>query len=208
MPGGLSSQRQTASELARILDEQILKTIEGKRLLRQFSSSAAGTNRFIMDSAAATMHEFVSAMAGICRAGAFRPAGSELAFGRHRQGYGNMGQLKLTLGDMTIELSGIIDRIDIAETQENKPVIVFDYKSTRNKKFDWAQFWHGLDIQLAVYMLAVRQASLSEYRNVAGAFYMPISVSPGKPYKPRGFFDGRYTSVLDGETSSKAKSLL
>jgi ATP-dependent helicase/nuclease subunit B len=64
-------------------------------------------------------------------------------------------------------------------------------------------------------MLAVRNAADTGTKNVAGAFYMPIEVSPKKStlgklpdrsdsfeYKAKGIFDGEFYRQLDGQTDS------
>ena len=59
-----------------------------------------------------------------------------------------------------------------------KAAIVFDYKKRSKNSFSWAEFYYGLDIQLAVYMLAVRNAGGKFADDIAGEFYMPIEVGP------------------------------
>ena len=103
------------------------------------------------------------------------------------------------------------DGLDIAKIDGRKVAIVFDYKKRSKDSFSWAEFYYGLDIQLAVYMLAVRNAAGKFADDIAGAFYMPIEVGPenielGKTIdntpkfarKARGIFNGDYASSLDG----------
>jgi ATP-dependent helicase/nuclease subunit B len=111
-----------------------------------------------------------------------------------------------------LSLSGKIDRLDVASPEQEKKVIVFDYKR-RARSFNWSRFYHGLDIQLPVYMLAVRNTKAIE-ADIVGAFYVPVEVSPVKAgtdeasektkgfhYKAMGIFDGRYAGWLDGGAS-------
>ena len=77
-------------------------------------------------------------------------------------------------------MDGKIDRLDIAEAGGEKTAIVFDYKR-RAKFFNWSEFYHGLDMQLPIYMLAVKNAAQSKNINAFGAFYMPVEVSPKNP---------------------------
>jgi ATP-dependent helicase/nuclease subunit B len=113
-------------------------------------------------------------------------------------------------------LGGKIDRLDVAELDDEKTAIVFDYKR-RTKFFNWSEFYHGLDMQLPIYMLAVKKADNPNYRthNALGAFYMPVEVSPKRAeldelsqktesfdYKAKGIFDGRMFEQLDNTTNS------
>jgi len=65
-------------------------------------------------------------------------------------------------------------------------------------------------------MLAVRNAPGSKIKNIAGAFYMPVEVSPEKTtldeipmktekftYKAKGIFNGKYFHQLDNSDSNK-----
>ena len=55
-----------------------------------------------------------------------------------------------------------------------KIAAVFDYKR-KPKSYSWQEFYYGLDMQLAIYMLAVRHiGSKFGIEDVAGAFYMPV----------------------------------
>ena len=58
-------------------------------------------------------------------------------------------------------------------------VIVVDYKTSR-KRLEWVQLYHGLDLQLPIYLLALQNAGSNgriEEKSV-GAFYLPIEVWP------------------------------
>jgi len=127
----------------------------------------------------------------------------------------SLGNFELALADKRVlSLDGKIDRLDFADVGNEKITLVFDYKR-RETSFDWSEFCHGLDIQLPIYLLAVRNAADSGNKNVAGAFYMPIEVSPKKStlgklpdrgdsyeYKAKGIFDGEFYRQLDGQTDS------
>ena len=137
---------------------------------------------------------------------------SEISFGKPKAGGDSIGELTLTLADgRRLTLNGRIDRLDIAEIEGRKAAIVFDYKKRSKDSFSWSEFYYGLDIQLAVYMLAVRNAAGKFADCLVGAFYMPIEVGPenvelGKSIdiaprfarKARGIFNGDYAFSLDG----------
>jgi ATP-dependent helicase/nuclease subunit B len=156
------------------------------------------------------------------RAGSFRPAMSEISFGRSKQPGDSIGEFKIPLNDgRSISLNGRIDRLDVAQIDEaqrspalregQKVALVFDYK-TSDVPFGWAKFFYGLDMQLGIYMLAVLKATESKQvaGQIAGAFYLPIRVNPkqitfdeiGKSdikfdRKVVGIFNGEYFKALD-----------
>ena len=69
--------------------------------------------------------------------------------------------------------SGKIDRIDICETENEVLVKIVDYK-TGSKKFDMTAFYHGLQMQLVVYM--------------SEALKLEEKKHPGKKAVPAGIF--------------------
>ena len=93
--------------------------------------------------------------------GEFKPEGYEVNFG-----------------------SGKIDRIDTYETQDEVYVKIMDYK-TGNKAFDMAAFYHGLQIQLVVYM--EEALKLEEKKH------------PGKKAVPAGIFYYRMKDPVVGK---------
>ncbi len=83
--------------------------------------------------------------------GDFRPAEHEISFG-----------------------SGKIDRIDICQANDDVYVKILDYK-TGNKEFDMVAFYHGLQMQLVVYMQEALKLEQKKHpgKNIipAGIFY-------------------------------------
>jgi len=151
------------------------------------------------------------------RAGKFRPKLSEVSFGEVKGARDTLGRYELALSEGRILfLDGKIDRIDIAKLDGEKVALVFDYKR-RGKPFNWSKLCYGLDMQLPLYMLAVGNSSGSQFKvqGIAGAFYMPVEVSPTKTtlkdlsektesfnYKAKGIFNGEFFEQLDGITNS------
>jgi len=108
-----------------------------------------------------------------------------------------------------LSLNGKIDRLDIAEADGDKAVVVFDYKR-KEQYFSWSKFYYGLDMQLPIYMLAVRGAAHSKAKNAAGAFYMPVETKIREAtldelsekaerfsHKAKGVFNGEFARQLD-----------
>ena len=207
-------------ELLKILNEQIEQVIQSSSFISNFSRHSLH-NAYIIHSAAEVLGDCVLAIGQMVRAGSFRPSFSEVSFGKLRHSEcreeppDTLGKYELALGNnRVLSLDGKIDRLDIAEVDGKKIAIVFDYKR-RDMSFNWSKFYYGLDVQLPLYMLAIRNAAGSKTKNVAGAFYMPVEVSPQRAtldeiskktdifnYKAKGIFNGRFFQLLDSAASS------
>ncbi len=203
-------------ELLAFLREEMQKLTRADPFISNFVSRR-DYNAFMISSACEVLEDCVLAVAQMVRAGIFRPALSEVAFGRVKDSRDTLGQFELALPDgRVLSVDGKIDRLDFADVDDEKVALVFDYKrSEHGAKLDWSEFYHGLDLQLPIYMLAVRSAGGTERRTVAGAFYMPIEVSPGRAtlaklsqkadnfdYKARGLFSGEFYRQLDRAAES------
>jgi ATP-dependent helicase/nuclease subunit B len=201
--------------LVRLLDEQIAKLMEQDPFLSKFVQRSAH-NAFVVYSAGEVLHECVPAIAEMVRAGSFRPRLSEAAFGHVADASSQFSRFELPLPDgRVLVLSGKIDRLDIAEVGGRKAALIFDYKRTQaGARFDWSRLYHGLDVQLAVYMLAVHHAGSAYADDIAGALYLPIEAAPRKATpaefgeesrkfqrKARGIINGAYCEHLDAKAA-------
>lgn len=220
-------------ELLKILSEQIEHVIQTSSFLSKFSRHSPH-NAYIISSAAEVLEDCVLAIAQMIRAGNFRPSFSEVTFGQLRhsepkrplalseaegdESGETLGKYELALSDnRVLSLDGKIDRLDIADIDNKRVAIVFDYKR-KDMSFSWSKFYYGLDMQLPLYMLAVRNAAGSKTKDVAGAFYMPVEVGPQRAtldeiskktdtfnYKAKGIFNGRFAQQIDGKASKDSK---
>jgi len=206
-------------ELLIILKEQTELVIEGNSFISNFRRRSPH-NAYIISSAADVLGDFVLAVGRVVRAGSFRPSLSEVSFGRAEDALDTLGKYELVLPDSRIvSLNGKIDRLDVADVDGENIALVFDYKRREyGAKFNWSEFCYGLEIQLPLYMLAVRNAAGSEIQQVAGAFYMPVEVAPEKTtldeipkkiekfaYKAHGIFNGKFARQIDGKASKDSK---
>ncbi len=201
-------------ELLKILNEQIEQVIQTSSFISNFRRHSPH-NAYIISSAAEVLGDCVLAVGQMVRAGSFRPSLSEVSFGRAKDTQETLGKYELMFADnRLLSLDGKIDRLDIAGIGDEKIAIIFDYKR-REMSFNWSKFHYGLDIQLPLYMLAVRNAAGSKIKDAAGAFYMPVEVSPQRAtldeipkktdtfnYKAKGIFNGRFVQQLDSAVSS------
>ena len=84
--------------------------------------------------------------------GSFNVLDSEIIFGE-----GKHKPIKLTLKDgEEINLRGRIDRVDVLEHKDELYIRIVDYKSG-NKKFSLEEVYHGLQLQLLIYLDAILQ---------------------------------------------------
>jgi ATP-dependent helicase/nuclease subunit B len=199
-------------QLLQLLKEQISELATEDSFISNFVRRSAH-NAFIIQSAGQYLEDCVQAIAEMVRAGSFRPGLSEVAFGEPDS---VLGRYELSLPDgRLLSLNGKIDRLDTTEFDGSKAVIIFDYKR-KSESFNWAELHYGIDMQLPIYMLAVRDATGSKIRNSVGAFYMPVEVAPEKTtldelseqrerfgYKARGIFNGQFFQLLDRSNSNR-----
>jgi len=206
--------------LSELLREQVEVLASHDPFLSKFKARS-DQNAFIVANAAEVLGECVLDIARMARAGAFRPLLSEVAFGPETRCKGpaeqNLGAFELALPDGgVVTLSGRIDRLDVAQIDGQRIALVFDYKRTKTgATFSWPQFYHGLNIQLPMYLLALSLAAGAKVDRVAGAFCMPIEQPPDtasieelaqrderSARQARGLFDGEYAASLDPDASS------
>ena len=208
-------------ELLKLLRGQIEKLITEDSFISNFARHR-DHNTFIINIACEYLEDCVLAIAQMVRAGSFRPRLSEVSFGqpghseRSEESRGTLGEYELALADnRVLSLDGKIDRLDIADLDGEKAAIVFDYKR-RDTSFSWSKFYYGLDMQLPIYMLAVRNATNAKTKNVVGAFCMPVetkvegTVLDEIPkiiekfhHKANGIFNGDFFQQLDKSNSNK-----
>lgn len=197
------------NELLELLRKQILMLVQSDAFISHFKAHSSH-NAFIINSAAEVLEDCVLAIGQMVHAGNFVPVLSEVSFGQKGYGY---GEYKIKLSDgRGLCLCGKIDRLDMAEIDGQETGIVFDYKR-KGKAFNWSHFYYGLDLQLPIYMLAVRNAEKPS--TAAGAFYMPVEINPtnispdelvgktdGLKYKAKGLFNGEFALQLDSKAEA------
>lgn len=99
----------------------------------------------------------------------FRPGESEVAFGEGCP----YPPLRLRLENGAVyQLSGRIDRVDTAQVDGAAYYRVVDYKQG-GQAFDYAQIYHGLRLQLPLYVAALEAAE--SLAAPAGMYYMPVA---------------------------------
>lgn len=102
------------------------------------------------------------------RSSRFVTVGEEVPFG---ESGASLPPVVLELHDgRRIALRGKIDRIDAWDGPQGRHVRVIDYKSAK-KEIDPTRLWHGLQLQLMLYLQAASQGLHGE---AAGAFYFAV----------------------------------
>ena len=204
-------------QLLELLGKSIAEFVRTDSFISNFARRSPH-NTFIINCASETLEDCVLAIAQMVRAGKFRPTVSEIAFGKVEGTRRTLGEFQLGLSNgQQLLLNGKIDRLDIAELNGKKVSLVFDYKR-KDKSFSWSQFYYGLDMQLPIYMLAVKNTGNRQYKthDVVGAFYIPVETEikstaidelPEKMgkfyYKAKGIFNGDFFQQLDSSNSNK-----
>jgi len=121
----------------------------------------------------------------------FEPAELEWRF----QSRKDLEAVKLSLNHgASMELQGVIDRIDYFEDEENLYLKITDYKSGM-KMFQLADIYNGLTLQLVVYLnAAMEKAQRDQKKNVvpAGIFYFHIQ----DPFVELDGFSGEEEALL------------
>lgn len=109
----------------------------------------------------------------------FRPIDYELDFSYN----GDLPPVQCTDGDVSISLTGKVDRVDGYIRNGRLYLRVMDYKSG-HKSFSLSDIWYGLNMQLIIYLYALQREGLERYRArltdelneivPAGVLYVPV----------------------------------
>lgn len=198
----------TPESMARGVDKMIDQVQQENAFVRNFAAHSP-VNAYILQCACDVLHEAVPDLVQAMVAGQFRPVMAEAEFGSAQARLGEF-TLDLTQGRQ-VALHGKVDRIDLCGQGPEGRVVVFDYKSTERSP-DWTGLWHGLDLQLLVYVLALRHARATGKVKAmsAGAFFVPIETAgkkvdlstaadklAGFKRKAKGLFDVGIAADLD-----------
>ena len=123
-------------------------------------------NRYVRTRVEKVLAFTVKTIEAQIRAGSFEPTYFEKSF---------------RVADEFMNLSGKIDRIDVAKRKGRTFLRVIDYK-TGNREFDLNLLYHGLQVQLALYAKVARESIVRD-AGIAGAYYYKIDdpVIEGNP---------------------------
>ncbi|MGB8227204.1 MAG: PD-(D/E)XK nuclease family protein, partial [Sedimentisphaerales bacterium] len=198
--------------LGLLTDRAVEKLLIEDSFLKSFNARTKH-NSFIILSAAQMVKEAVLEFSQIASAGDFTQIAAETGFGDKFP----LPAVEIKLeNDKKLHIEGKIDRIDMASNAGKNYCLVVDYK-TSETAINWSLFSAGLDLQLPIYLLAVRNQTIEKYKNLIplGGFYFHIQVFSksadlseiaGKTQKivrkPKGIFNGEHFTLIDGKTQT------
>jgi ATP-dependent helicase/nuclease subunit B len=201
-----------ADVLGQLTDHAVEKLLVEDSFLKSFSNRTRH-NYFIILSAAQMVKDAVLEFSKIASAGSFSQIASEIGFGDKYP----LPAIEIKLaGEKKLHIEGKIDRIDRTSKDGVTYCLVIDYKQSQTS-INWSLFSAGLDLQLPIYLLAVRNKSIGKFKSLVplGAFYLQIQTSPGSvnldeigktsgkiKRKPKGIFNGEFFNLIDGKTQS------
>ncbi|MCE5340624.1 MAG: exodeoxyribonuclease V subunit gamma [Planctomycetaceae bacterium] len=200
-----------ADVLSKLTDAAIEKLLLEDDFLKSFKARTKH-NSFIVLSASEMIKDAVLEFSQIAAAGKFNQIAAETGFGRDSA----MPAIELSLPDgKKIHIDGKIDRVDLLSEDGKNYCLVVDYKTSQTS-INWSLFGAGLDLQLPIYLLAIKNQTIEKYKNLIplGAFYFKIQstadsadiddieTNAGKiKRKPKGIFNGEYFNCIDSQTA-------
>ncbi len=101
-----------------------------------------------------------------------------------------------------VVLNGKVDRVDVLKAEDETFVRVMDYK-TGTKKFNLNDVLHGLNMQMLLYLFAIKANGKERYGNVipAGILYVPAKNKGGKISHSTERDEIKQTVVKEGRMS-------
>jgi ATP-dependent helicase/nuclease subunit B len=199
--------------LNQLTDRAVEKLLIEDSFLKSFNARTKH-NSFIILSAAQMLKEAVLEFSQIASAGDFTQIAAEIGFGDKF----SLPAVEIDIDNgKKIRIEGKIDRIDAVSKAGVNYCLVIDYKTSQTA-INWSLFSAGLDLQLPIYLLAVRNQTIEKYKNLIplGGFYFHIQVFSKSAdlseiadkaqkiiRKPKGIFNGEYFKLLDDKTSQK-----
>lgn len=141
-----------------LLEESIVHTYQTMSKTQVLEDAR---DAYILHKMEQTLHQTIWALTEQVRKGSFIPSAFEVDF----QEVGDLEALQFQLDEMhTMRLRGKIDRVDLHKTDDKVYVKIVDYKSG-HKDLDFQQLYHGLQVQLVLYMDAVTEGLQRQYPN-------------------------------------------
>lgn len=127
--------------------------------------------RYLFRRLADTAVQVVAQMVEELQASDFEPVAFELGFGDQE----DLPPVRLKVDGISVSVSGFVDRVDGWVHDGKLYVRVMDYKTGR-KAFDLTDVWHGLNLQMLLYLFTLEEKGLpGERRQIvpAGVLYLP-----------------------------------
>lgn len=211
----LAGGRDFAADDPRTLREIAVEANESAKLVREQVMLDDARGRFLLRRVKRALLETVMTQRAIARRGRFRPAGVEVQFRKDNDNDQSLPAIEIDVGDdRRVVLEGKIDRIDLLD--DATAFAVIDYK-LRGKELKIGEVYHGLALQLLVYLAVVRGANRIGTRALhdpqpAAALYVALQrptnaakstaeredpLARWLTTKPRGVLNAAFVSHLD-----------
>ena len=135
--------------------------------------------RYLFQRLVRTVEQILDNVLEELRVSDFAPIDYEVDFSRG----GDLPPVECADGDLSVSLSGKVDRVDGYIKNGRLYLRVMDYKSGK-KSFSLSDIWYGLNMQLIIYLYALQREGLDRYRQrieaelneivPAGVLYVPV----------------------------------
>ncbi len=179
-------RKYSVEQFTNLTQEDLLKEISG--LSNTYSASAFSDavrrdGRFQLNYRMSGMGllRLLQHMQKEMKGGKFAPIGFEVQLSREAQ-EGTIPMLRLRDGKVCCD--GKIDRVDWCQEDGNTFLRVVDYK-TGERDFMPEKLAQGLDMQMPIYLLALRDSGMYENFVSSGVLYMPSGMIGMKNYQDR-----------------------
>lgn len=129
--------------------------------------------RYLFSRLLKSVYAVVENVAQELRCSKFKPISFELGFGNKADA--QLPPVELTVGGVTISISGFVDRVDGWVKDDRLYLRVIDYKTGR-KSFDMTEIWNGLGLQMLLYLFTLQEKGEQVYHmpvDSVGVLYLP-----------------------------------
>lgn len=165
----------------RSLEEQIREKLIDEcveELVHDYGNTilhSSSRNAYLIARVKRILRRTVWALQNQVKAGEFEPGGFEVSFAMEE----HLDSVNFDIApDVKLKLRGRIDRVDLCEKDDKVYVKIIDYKSG-NTSLDLVELYHGLQLQLVVYMNAAlewqQRKQPDKTVEPAGIFYYKIN---------------------------------
>ncbi len=155
-------------ELEELTDQAVAWYVAGKLGgLEQENARFRYLFRRLRKSVYAVVHNVAEEL----RRSQFQPISFELGFGSGKE----LPPVELSVDGITVSISGFVDRVDGWASDGRLYLRVVDYKTGR-KSFDLTDIWHGMGLQMLLYLFALEDKGEKLYHQPvtgAGVLYLP-----------------------------------
>lgn len=211
-------EKQITAKQISDLAERAGHSLRGELML------SSARNKYLLSRIRKNLAQVCAAQQRVLSRGQFRPAFAELEFGLGDRN--NLPALALkTPKGREVLLRGKIDRVDLLQSGTTAAVV--DYKM-RDQRLSLHEVYYGLSLQLLTYLLVLEASGeklFGKKVTPVAAFYAkllrnldsidhpddaPDETDPAFDLrvKPRGIFDGKHVTSLDGQLQSGASEVV